>query len=133
MPVPRVSPSEHAAFVAGIKELRRCANKLRSARLKFARHDQDPGKQRLDEWTAEAAACRTRLDYWYGVLMIGRQIRSPVRLWDSLRRVDIVAGLNEFEVQYLRHLFLDEPHPADKTAATMVAKSRILASADDLG
>jgi hypothetical protein len=102
-----------------IKDLGRCANKLRSARLKFVRPDRDPGKQRLDEWTAEATACRARLSYWDNVLIVnGNRIRAPVRLYDSLRRVDTIAALNEFEVQYFRHLFLDEPHPADKTAAT---------------
>jgi hypothetical protein len=73
--------------MAEIKDLRRRVNKLRSARLKFVRPDHDPGKQRLDEWAAEATACRARLDYWDNVLVIdGRKIRSPVRLWDSLRR-----------------------------------------------
>jgi hypothetical protein len=110
---PQVSSAEHAAFMAEIKDLRRQANKLRSARLKFVRPDRNPGKKRLDEWAAEATACRARLDYWHGVLVIGRQIRSPVRLYDRWNRVNTVADLNEFEVQYFRYLFLGEPHPSD--------------------
>ena len=110
---PRVTNSEHAAFMAEIKDLRRRANKLRSARLKFVRPDRDPGRQRLDEWAAEAAACRTRLNCWHSVLVIGRQIRAPVRLYDCWHRVDTIADLNEFELQYFRYLFLDEPHPSE--------------------
>jgi hypothetical protein len=111
---PQVSSSEHAAFMAEIKDLRRRGNKLRSARLKFVRPDQDPGKQRLDDWAAEARACRTRLDYWHSVLVVnGNNIRSPVRLYDCWHRVDTIADLNEFEVQYFRYLFLGEPHPSD--------------------
>jgi hypothetical protein len=111
---PRVSSSEHTAFMIEIKDLRRQANKLRRARLKFVRTDQDPGKQRLDEWAAQVAACRTRLDYWHNVLVVdGNQIRAPVRLYDCWHRVDTIADLNEFELQYFRYLFLDEPHPSE--------------------
>jgi hypothetical protein len=113
---PRVTSSEHAAFISEIKDLRRRTNKLRSARLKFVHPDHDPGKQRLDEWAAEARACRARLDYWHDVLVIGRKIRAPVRLYDCWHRVETIASLNEFEVRYFRYLFLGEPHPADKTA-----------------
>jgi hypothetical protein len=100
-----------------IKDLRRRANKLRGARYKFIRPDQDPGKKRLDEWAAEAAACRARLDYWHNVLVIGREIRAPVRLYDCWNRVDTIADLNEFEVQYFRYLFL-----ANRTLAICVSK-----------
>ena len=89
---PRVSSSEHAAFMAEIKDLRRRGNKLRSARLKFIRPDRNPGKQRLDDWAAEVAACRARLDYWHGVLVVGRKIRAPVRLYDCWHRVDTISS-----------------------------------------
>jgi hypothetical protein len=105
MAVPRVTPAEQAVFMAEIKDLRRRANKLRSRRLKFTYPDRNP--QRLDEWAAEVRACRTRLTFWHDVLVSGRQIRAPVRLYDCWHRVETVAGLNEFEVQYFRYLFLD--------------------------
>ena len=111
---PRVTNSEHAAFMAEIKDLRRRANKLRDARYKFIHPDRNPGSQRLDEWAPEAAACRARLDYWHNVLVIDRKIRAQVRLYDCWHRVETAAGLNEFEVQYFRHLFLGEPHPSER-------------------
>jgi hypothetical protein len=119
--------------MAEIKDLRRRVNKLRSARLKFVRPDHDPGKQRLDEWAAEATACRVRLDYWYGVLVVdGNSIRSPVRLYDRWNRVNTVAGLNEIEIKYFRHWFLDEPHPNDLQRKQNRAPDKIFPSASAL-
>jgi hypothetical protein len=111
---PRVSPSEHAAFLTEIKDLRRRADKLREARYEFMLPDRNPGKQRLDEWAAEAAACRARLNFWYSVLVIDRKIRAPIRLFRSCwRRVDTITALNEFKVQYFRYVFLGEANPSD--------------------
>jgi hypothetical protein len=78
-----------------IKDLRRRANKLRRTRQKFICPDRDPGKKHLDEWATEAVACRARLDYWHDVLVIGRKIRAPVRLYDCWHRVDILELRND--------------------------------------
>jgi len=49
----------------------------------------------------EQAACRARLDFWEAVLTVDKGIRSPVQLWDRLNRLDMLADVNEVELDYL--------------------------------
>jgi hypothetical protein len=115
---PRITAEEQSAFNIEIRDLRHAVKKLTKERHRFINPDRDPGRARLDSWTAQLAACRERLDYWDKVLTVDREIRSPVRLRDAWHGVNIRVELNEFEVRYFRHLFLGEPHPEkDKPSA----------------
>jgi hypothetical protein len=111
MKPPRLSDEEQAAFKAELQPLRRDAAKLRDERQKFITPDRDPGRAVLDRWKAEVTAQRAGLSRLHAMLVQDRAIRAPVHHYDRWHRVDTITTINEFEVQYFRHLFLGEPHP----------------------
>src|SRR5262245_7269135 len=103
LPLVRPSPvtaEEQAAFKAEMPVLRAAIKKIRRTGW---RH---PGAQTIARLTSEAAACRARLDFWENVLVVeGNKIRSPVRLWDVLHKLAMMAEINELELEELQHEF----------------------------
>ena len=111
--LPRVTAEEHAAFKLEIPKLRKELNDIRSERLKFlVQHN----PQKVQQLQARQLLCRVKLTYWHNVLTVGRAIRSPVRLWDTWHKLDTIAWLNEFELDYLAEQLSLEPLAAQELA-----------------
>lgn len=85
-----VSADEQVAFKAEIPDLRRRLRAITHARRKL--------RPDVTALSAQLESCRARLDYWNGVLTVGHHIRSPVRLWDTLNRLTMVADFNAEEL-----------------------------------
>ena len=103
---PRVTPEEHAAFGTEMKLLRHTIKKVMHERWKYIDQRKLPPLHLVQAWKAESAATMERLDHWESILCIEatNEIRSPVRLWDSLNSLRWLTEGNECELNdYLEH------------------------------
>lgn len=96
-----VTVEERAAFKAEMPTLRAAIKRIRRTRWRR------PDVQTIARLKSEAAACRARLDFWENVLVVeGNKIRSPVRLWNALNKLAMMAEINELELEELQHEFV---------------------------
>jgi hypothetical protein len=97
---PNVTAEEQNVFKLELRGLRRTVRDIRRKRLRYLEQRKRPHSQDVRDWMKINEAVMRRLDFWEGVLIPagGRQIRSPVRLWDSLNKVRLYAELNEVEL-----------------------------------